>query len=152
MRMKDLGLDFKSISEFKESFKQLGITFLCLMLIGFMLVSTMGIAKDLTSQLVGGDADSKFAKTGAKAVAMAGKAIATAVISFLTFGIGKIAMKFATVRNAKAKVSKAWDNSVGRIIGAVGAFSGAGRGGFSGGFKSSYKRGRDGKPKDDEEK
>lgn len=152
MRMKDLGLDFKSISEFKESFKQLGITFLCLMLIGFMLVSTMGITKDLTSQLVGGDADSRFAATGAKAIAMAGKAITLAVLAFLTAGVSKVAMRFATVRNAKAKVSKAWDNSVGRVIGAVGAFSGAGRGGFSGGFKSSYKRGRDGKPKDDEEK
>ena len=140
MRMKDFGLSFDSVSEFKESFKQLGVTLLCLLLLAFLIVSTMGIAKELTSQLVGGNADSNFQKRGGKAAAMFGKTLVVGALALLTAGVGKVAMRFATVRNAKSK----WDNTIGKVAGAVSSFTGrGGRGGFSGGFKSAYQKGRD---------
>ncbi len=148
MRMKDLGLSFESGEGLKESFQQLGIPILCLFLIAFMIVSTMGIAAELTKQLVGGNADSNFQRRGGKAIASFAKTLALAVVGWLTAGVGTVAMRFATVRNAKAK----WDNSVGKVIGTVASFAGrGGKGGFKGGFTTSYRRGRDGKSKEDDE-
>lgn len=75
-----LGLSGDNIEDFRQNFKEFSIPVLCLLLLAFLIQSTMKIAQDLTNTLVGGDSSGSFKDKGAKAGAM--------VLKFFTLGIG----------------------------------------------------------------
>lgn len=99
MRSPALGLTSSNISEVSQSFKELSIPFLCLLLLAFLILSTMSIAGELTNTFVGGDSSANFQKRGAKAGAMILKFFA---IGFLSSGI-KLAGKVASNVRQKLK-------------------------------------------------
>ena len=89
-----LGLSGDNIKDFRQNFKEFSIPVLCLLLLAFLIQSTMKIAQDLTNTLVGGDSSGSFKDKGAKAAAM--------VVKFLTVGIGGFALGAAKKGAGKA--------------------------------------------------
>lgn len=90
-----LGLSGDNIKDFRQNFKEFSIPVLCLLLLAFLIQSTMKIAQDLTNTLVGGDSSGSFKEKGAKAGAM--------VLKFFTLGIGGFVLN-----KAKNGAGKAW--------------------------------------------
>lgn len=90
-----LGLSGDNIEDFRQNFKEFSIPVLCLLLLAFLIQSTMKIAQDLTNTLVGGDSSGSFKDKGAKAGAM--------VLKFFTLGIGGFVLN-----KAKNGAGKAW--------------------------------------------
>lgn len=83
----ELGMATDNAEEVRQSFKEFSIPLICLLLLAFLILSTMSIAQELTEQLVGGDASGSFKDKGAKALAM--------VVKFFTLGIGGAALGVA---------------------------------------------------------
>lgn len=73
----------------ENTFKEFSATFLCLILITFLLVQSIGIAKQMSNSLVGGGADDKFAKK-LKAIV---ESLALFVVGLITAGSSTIATK-----------------------------------------------------------
>lgn len=96
MRSPELGLTSDNMEEVKYSFKEFSIPLLCLMLLAFLMTSTMKIAQQLTDSLVGGSSDSNFQKRGAKAVAM--------LFKWVTFGMSEKILKMA--KDSKNNIKK----------------------------------------------
>ncbi len=94
MQSPELGLTSSNLEEVKYSFRELSIPFLCLLLLAFLIVSTMSIAQQLTDSLVGGSSGSNFQKRGGKALAMVAK--------WLTLGMTTRLMKLANAGRKKA--------------------------------------------------
>lgn len=90
----ELGLSTGSIKDFRQNFKEFSIPVLCLLLLAFLIQSTMKIAQDLTNTLVGGDSSGSFKDKGAKAGAM--------VLKFFTLGIGGFVIDAAKKGGGKA--------------------------------------------------
>lgn len=93
MKSPALGLTSSDINEVSQSFKELSIPFLCLLLLAFLIVSTMTIAAELTDTFVGGDSSANFQKRAGKAGAMLLKFFA---VRFFKSGVkvaGKVAGK-----------------------------------------------------------
>lgn len=89
-----LGLSGDNIEDFRQNFKEFSIPVLCLLLLAFLIQSTMKIAQDLTNTLVGGDSSGSFKDKGAKAGAM--------VLKFFTLGIGGFVLNAAKKGGGKA--------------------------------------------------
>lgn len=89
-----LGLSGDNIEDFRQNFKEFSIPVLCLLLLAFLIQSTMKIAQDLTNTLVGGDSSGSFKDKGAKAGAM--------VLKFFTLGIGGFVLDKAKKGGGKA--------------------------------------------------
>ena len=89
-----LGLSGDNIEDFRQNFEEFSIPVLCLLLLAFLIQSTMKIAQDLTNTLVGGDSSGSFKDKGAKAGAM--------VLKFFTLGIGGFVLDKAKKGGGKA--------------------------------------------------
>ncbi len=85
-----LGLATDNVAEVRQSFKEFSVQMLCLLLLAFMIVSTMKLAQELTSTLVGSDVSSDFSKQGAKLIAVVAKFVTMGVL-----GLGKFALSKA---------------------------------------------------------
>lgn len=70
----------KSVTE--DSFAEFSIPFMCIMLIAFLIVSSVNIAQQVTDSLVGGNSDSAFQKRAGKLAAE----IFWGALSIVTFG------------------------------------------------------------------
>ncbi len=81
-----------------QTFKELSIPFLCLMMIAFLLISAMGVAQKVTSSLVGGGTSAEFNKK----VTMVASMIANTVGSWLTFGTSTAVRKAVDMGKAAA--------------------------------------------------
>ena len=66
----------------KDSFAEFSIPFMCIMLIAFLIVSSVNIAQQVTDSLVGGNSDSAFQKRAGKLAAE----IFWGALSIVTFG------------------------------------------------------------------
>ncbi len=69
----------------KESFREFSIPFMCLLMIAFLISSSVKIAKQVTDSLVGGGGDTNFAKQGAK--------LGAVIAKYLTLQGGKAVLK-----------------------------------------------------------
>lgn len=105
LQLDELGLVGDRYESFKEAFQQMSVQFLSLLLMAFLVLSTMKIAGELTSQLVGGSAESNFAKTAGGLAA----SLAKAAFIYITGGVGKFALRFAKIRKAKDKADNVKD-------------------------------------------
>lgn len=91
-----------------RNFKEFSVPFICLMLIGFMIVSSINIAQEVSSSLVGGSGGSNFQnKVGG---------IAKMIGNWITAGVSGGLEKIATVRKAKNKLGS-MKNSVLNLAG-----------------------------------
>ncbi len=66
----------------KNSFAEFSIPFMCIMLIGFLIASSVNLAQQVTDSLVGGNSDSAFQKRAGKLAAE----IFWGALSIVTFG------------------------------------------------------------------
>lgn len=80
-----------------KDFKEFSIPFMCLMMIGFLIVSSINIAQEVSQSLVGGSANAEFQKKLKGVIQMVGGWIKRKIPN----PIGKI----AAVREAKEKVA-----------------------------------------------
>lgn len=78
-----------------RNFREFSVPFICLMLIGFLIVSSINIAQEVSSSLVGGSGGNNFQK---KVVV-----IAKMVGSWITGGVSGAIGKIGVVKKAKAK-------------------------------------------------
>ncbi len=87
------------------AFRDVSIGFLCILLIAFLILGSMGVSQQLTSAVIGAKMSANFQKN-LKAVAQAtGKAILSAVGSVITWGLSMIPVsKFTLIRNTVNKV------------------------------------------------
>lgn len=88
----------------KASFAEFSIPFMCILMIAFLIVSSVNIAQQMSEKLVGGSANSNFQKRAGKLAAVIAKAV------FL-FGTGKLwkgakALGKATGKGAKKGYNK----------------------------------------------
>lgn len=83
-----------------RNFKEFSVPFMCLMMIGFLIVSSISIAQEVSQSLVGGSANAEFQKKLKGIV----QKIASGVGAWLTGGLSKGVEKIAAVRKAKEKV------------------------------------------------
>lgn len=88
----------------RASFTEFSIPFMCIMMIAFLVVSSVNIAQQMSEKLVGGSANSNFQKRAGKLAAVIAKAV------FL-FGTGKLwkgakALGKATGKGAKKGYNK----------------------------------------------
>lgn len=82
----------------KNELNDLSVTFICLMLICFLLVSTIGVAKALTDSLVGGKSDPKFQKKL--------KVVLETIVAWLTSGASKGVKRVAAVAKEASNKAK----------------------------------------------
>ena len=87
----------------KASFAEFSIPFMCIMMIAFLIVSSVNIAQQMSEKLVGGSAESKFQARAGKLAAV----IAKGVAAWLTGGISRGLEKVAIVRKTKNGYNKA---------------------------------------------
>lgn len=92
-------IEQKEVLEDKGSFADFSVPFIMLLLIAFLTVGSLGVAKQIADQLIGGGGQANVQKQFAKAVAGIGKA----VLTWVTGGIGRIALEnSAKLRKMKA--------------------------------------------------
>lgn len=92
-------IEQKEVLEDKGSFADFSVPFIMLLLIAFLTVGSLGVAKQIADQLIGGGGQANVQKQFAKAVAGIGKA----VLTWVTGGIGRIALEnSARLRKMKA--------------------------------------------------
>lgn len=92
-------IEQKEVLEDKGSFADFSVPFIMLLLIAFLTVGSLGVAKQIADQLIGGGGQANVQKRFAKAVAGIGKA----VLTWVTGGIGRIALEnSAKLRKMKA--------------------------------------------------
>lgn len=87
----------------QASFAEFSIPFMCIMMIAFLITSSINIAQQMSGKLVGGSADSKIQKRVGKLAAT----IAKAVFSWITGGLSKIGDAIAPIRKTKNFYKKA---------------------------------------------
>lgn len=83
---------FDGSGDTKAEFNQLSVTFICLLLICFLLVKTVAVAGEISSSLVGGKADPKFQEKLKVVLEMA--------VSYLTGGLAKGVKRIAAAGKA----------------------------------------------------
>ncbi len=91
-----------------KDFQEFSIPFMCLLMIAFLIASSVKIAQQVTNSLVGGDARGKFNEKAKAAIIGVAKAFGTLVSFGAVAGISKVAAGrkiLNKVQNAKAKVS-----------------------------------------------
>lgn len=94
-------IEQKEVLEDKGSFADFSVPFIMLLLIAFLTVGSLGVAKSIVDNLVGGGGDANVQKQFGKAVAAIGKT----VLTWVTGGIGRIALEnSAKLRKLKAGV------------------------------------------------
>jgi hypothetical protein len=86
-------------NESQEAFREFSIPFMCLMMICFLITTSIGVAQQVTDSLVGGNSKSEFNK---KVVV-----IASMIGNWLSGGMLKVVQKIAFVRKAADKVNRA---------------------------------------------
>lgn len=92
-------IEQKEVLEDKGSFADFSVPFIMLLLIAFLTVGSLGVAKQIADKLIGGGGQANVQKQFAKAVAGIGKA----VLTWVTGGIGRIALEnSAKLRKMKA--------------------------------------------------
>lgn len=92
-------IEQKEVLEDKGSFADFSVPFIMLLLIAFLTVGSLGVAKQIADKLIGGGGQANVQKQFAKAVAGIGKA----VLTWVTGGIGRIALEnSARLRKMKA--------------------------------------------------
>lgn len=92
-------IEQKEILEDKDSFADFSVPFIMLLLIAFLTVGALGVAKDIADNLIGGGGEANVQKQFAKALAGIGKA----VVTWVTGGIGRVALEnSAKLRKMKA--------------------------------------------------
>lgn len=79
-----------------QNFKEFSIPFICLMLIGFLIVSSINIAQEVSSSLVGGSGGDNFQKKV--------MLITKTVGGWITGGVSRVLERSAKVRKLKSKV------------------------------------------------
>ena len=97
----------------KDNYMEFGIIPLSLILIGFLVLKSVGIAVSLADSFVGGGAGTDFQKKIASLAAQAGKALFT----WVTGGVGKLFMKNPAIqkmKEARDKVKQQMDKLAGR--------------------------------------
>ena len=103
-------------SDDKNSFKQLSVPVLCLLMICVLIVSSVEIAQQVTNSLVGGGTDSKFQKK-LKAVV---QTVAGWVGGFLTAGVSKtISGVYEKIQEVKKNVGKSAGSQSGKALEAL---------------------------------
>ena len=104
-----LGLNGEDPDAYETTFKEFSIALLCLLMMVFVIASTMKIVAELTGQLVGGNGSEEFQKQAGKFTAWLGKGL----VMLLSAGIGALLMKVGfiakTVNKAKDVKNKAID-------------------------------------------
>ena len=92
-------IEQKEVLEDKGSFADFSVPFIMLLLIAFLTVGSLGVAKQIADKLIGSGGQANVQKQFAKAVAGIGKA----VLTWVTGGIGRIALEnSAKLRKMKA--------------------------------------------------
>ncbi len=92
-------IEQKEVLEDKGSFADFSVPFIMLLLIAFLTVGSLGVARQIADKLIGGGGQANVQKQFAKAVAGIGKA----VLTWVTGGIGRIALEnSAKLRKMKA--------------------------------------------------
>lgn len=92
-------IEQKEVLEDKGSFADFSVPFIMLLLIAFLTVGSLGVAKQIADKLIGDGGQANVQKQFAKAVAGIGKA----VLTWVTGGIGRIALEnSARLRKMKA--------------------------------------------------
>lgn len=71
------------------SFTEFSVPFMCIMLIGFLIVSSVNIAQQVTDSLVGGNSDSKFQSRVGKLAMQASAALFWKLADWVTLGATK---------------------------------------------------------------
>ena len=79
---------------------------LSMMLLGFLALSSMGIANGLASSLVGGGGDSDFAKKGAKVLAAGARKLANVITGGATAGLNAYIESHEKLKEMKEKIEK----------------------------------------------
>ena len=90
----------------RENFTEFGIIPLSLILIGFLILKSIGIAVSLADSFVGGGAGSDFQKKIASLAAQVGKKLFT----WVSGGVGKLIMKSPAAQRIKEARDKAKEN------------------------------------------
>lgn len=85
--------------ENNAAFQEFSIPFMCLLMVGFLIASSVHLARQVTDSLVGGSSQGKFNEK-AKSVIVGS---ATLIGSFLTLGAVGVMKKFATTRRVMEK-------------------------------------------------
>lgn len=116
VQMPELGLDGHNAKAYRDELKSFGIALICLLLMSFLCLSTMTIAKELTNDLIGNSGNDNFQKNAGKLVAMIGKA----AFLWVTGGAGKLLLKSKKIRQAKEK----FDGFKGKVAGALNKLAG----------------------------
>lgn len=97
-------IEQKEVLEDKGSFADFSVPFIMLLLIAFLTVGSLGVAKSIVDNLVGGGGQANVQKQFAKAVAGIGKA----VLTWVTGGIGRVALE----NSAKLRKMRAGANAL----------------------------------------
>lgn len=97
-------IEQKEVLEDKGSFADFSVPFIMLLLIAFLTVGSLGVAKSIVDNLVGGGGEANVQKQFAKAVAGIGKA----VLTWVTGGIGRVALE----NSAKLRKMRAGANAL----------------------------------------
>lgn len=84
-----------------KDFKSLSVPLMCLLMVGFLIASSVHIASQVSDKLVGGNSGSKF-NAHAKAIIVG---VGKAAIGLISGGLGSLAMKSAAVRRINQKAS-----------------------------------------------
>ena len=90
----------------RENFTEFGIIPLSLILIGFLILKSIGIAVSLADSFVGGGAGSDFQKKIASLAAQVGKKLFT----WVSGGVGKLIMRSPAAQRIKEARDKAKEN------------------------------------------
>lgn len=105
------GLNGSHPDDYEASFKEFSVVLLCLVLMIFMVASTMKIVRELTDSLVGGSGSENFQKEGAKLAASIGKFV------FLWTGkkIGRQLLKITPIRKGYEKFQKTRNKIIDKV-------------------------------------
>lgn len=106
-----LGLNGEDPAAYESTFKEFSIALLCLLLMMFVIASTMKIVAELTGQLVGGNGTENFQKQAGKFSAWLGKGL----LMILSAGVGALLMKVAFVRKTVNKATDIKNNVINKI-------------------------------------